>query len=141
MEKTKNKILWVDDEIELLRSNILFLEDKGYAVDKATNGEDAIEMAKSKDYDLIFLDEMMAGMGGLATGLRMRIVTLGALVCLALNGNPRILVAQKANADTSSSAPLAATGRKPTGMNADEIVRKLMQEYQTHFIQLQSEKK
>src|SRR5258706_479604 len=43
MEKTKNKILWVDDEIELLRSNILFLEDKGYYVDKATNGEDYIE--------------------------------------------------------------------------------------------------
>lgn len=67
MEKTKNKILWVDDEIELLRSNILFLEDKGYYVDKATNGEDAIEMVKTKDYNLIFLDEMMAGMGGLKT--------------------------------------------------------------------------
>ncbi|RPI19776.1 MAG: PglZ domain-containing protein [Ignavibacteriae bacterium] len=63
----KNKILWIDDEIELLRSNILFLEDKGYNVDKATNGEDAIEMVKKKDYNLIFLDEMMAGMGGLKT--------------------------------------------------------------------------
>jgi len=67
LEKNKNKILWVDDEIELLRSNILFLEDKGYAVDKATNGEDAIELVKDKSYDLIFLDEMMAGMGGLKT--------------------------------------------------------------------------
>ena len=44
MEKLKNKILWVDDEIELLHSNILFLEEKGYEVDKATNGEDAIDM-------------------------------------------------------------------------------------------------
>ena len=69
MEKVKNKILWVDDEIELLRSNIIFLEDKGYSVDKATNGEDAIEMVKDKGYDLIFLDEMMAGMGGGPTGL------------------------------------------------------------------------
>lgn len=67
MEKTKNKILWVDDEIDLLRSNILFLEDKGYSVDKATNGEDALTMVKDKTYDLIFLDEMMAGMGGLKT--------------------------------------------------------------------------
>lgn len=66
-EKLKNKILWVDDEIELLRSNILFLEDKGYFVEKATNGEDAVEMVKKKDFDLIFLDEMMAGMGGLKT--------------------------------------------------------------------------
>lgn len=67
MEKLKNKILWVDDEIELLRSNILFLEDKGYFVEKATNGEDAVDLVKSKDFDLIFLDEMMAGMGGLKT--------------------------------------------------------------------------
>ncbi|HMT10436.1 MAG TPA: response regulator, partial [Ignavibacteria bacterium] len=67
MEKLKNKILWVDDEIELLRSNILFLEDKGYFVDKATNGEDAVDLVKEKDFDLIFLDEMMAGMGGLKT--------------------------------------------------------------------------
>ena len=67
MEKLKNKILWVDDEIELSRSNILYLTDKGYVVDKATNGEDAIELVKKKDYDLIFLDEMMAGMGGLKT--------------------------------------------------------------------------
>ncbi len=67
MDRIKNKILWIDDEIELLRSNILFLEEKGYAVDEATNGEDAIDMVKKKDFDLIFLDEMMAGMGGLKT--------------------------------------------------------------------------
>lgn len=67
MEKIKNKILWVDDEIELLHSNILFLQEKGYEVDEATNGEDAIAMVRKKDYDLIFLDEMMAGMGGLKT--------------------------------------------------------------------------
>ena len=57
----------MDDEIELLRSNILFLEEKGYSVDEATNGEDAISLVRDKDYDLIFLDEMMAGMGGLKT--------------------------------------------------------------------------
>jgi DNA-binding response OmpR family regulator len=67
VDRIKNRILWIDDEIELLRSNILFLEDKGYSVDKATNGEDAIEMVRKKDFDLIFLDEMMAGMGGLKT--------------------------------------------------------------------------
>lgn len=67
MDRIKNRILWIDDEIELLRSNILFLEDKGFNVDKATNGEDAIDMVRKKDYDLIFLDEMMAGMGGLKT--------------------------------------------------------------------------
>lgn len=63
----KKKILWVDDEIDLLRSHIIFLSEKGYDVDTATNGEDALSMVKEKSYDLIFLDEMMAGMGGLET--------------------------------------------------------------------------
>lgn len=61
------KILWVDDEIELLRSHIIFLNEKGYDVDTVTNGEDAISEIKNKNYDLIFLDEMMSGLGGLET--------------------------------------------------------------------------
>ncbi|MEK9137314.1 MAG: bifunctional response regulator/alkaline phosphatase family protein, partial [Bacteroidota bacterium] len=67
MEETKGKILWVDDEIDLLRPHIRFLTDKGYSVDTATNGEDAIEMVRETGFDLVFLDEMMAGMGGLRT--------------------------------------------------------------------------
>ncbi|HEX9253747.1 MAG TPA: bifunctional response regulator/alkaline phosphatase family protein, partial [Ignavibacteriaceae bacterium] len=63
----RKKILWVDDEIELLRSHIIFLSEKGYEVDTVTNGEDAITSVKEKVYDIIFLDEMMAGMGGLET--------------------------------------------------------------------------
>ena len=63
----KKKLLWVDDEIDLLRSHIIFLSEKGYEVDTAMNGSDAIEAVKEKTYDLIFLDEMMAGMGGLET--------------------------------------------------------------------------
>jgi len=61
------RILWVDDEIELLRSHIIFLSEKGYDVDTVTNGEDAVNSVKENSYDLVFLDEMMAGMGGLET--------------------------------------------------------------------------
>jgi CheY-like chemotaxis protein len=67
MSSTKGKILWVDDEIELLRPHILFLKEKGYDVETATNGEDAVELVTKKRFDLVFLDEMMAGMGGLRT--------------------------------------------------------------------------
>lgn len=63
----KSRILWVDDEIELLRSHIFFLTDKGYEVETATNGEDAVSVVKDRNFDLIFLDEMMAGKGGLQT--------------------------------------------------------------------------
>lgn len=67
MEESKGKILWVDDEIDLLRSHIRFLTEKGYVVETATNGEDAITMVRQTGFDLVFLDEMMAGMGGLRT--------------------------------------------------------------------------
>ena len=49
----QKRILWVDDEIELLRSHIIFLSEKGYEVDTVTNGEDAIASVKEKAYDLI----------------------------------------------------------------------------------------
>ena len=61
------KILWIDDEIEMLRSHIIFLKEKGYDVTTFTNGKDAIAELKESEYDLIFLDEMMPGMGGLET--------------------------------------------------------------------------
>lgn len=61
------KILWVDDEVELLKPHILFLKAKGYEVDTCNNGYDAIDMAAAESYDLIILDEMMPGITGLET--------------------------------------------------------------------------
>ena len=61
------KILWVDDEVELLKPHVLFLKQKGYEVDTCNNGYDAIDMAAEGAYDLIILDEMMPGMTGLET--------------------------------------------------------------------------
>jgi DNA-binding response OmpR family regulator len=68
----KNKILWIDDEIDLLKSNILFLKQKGYEVSEANNGGDGITLIKEQDFDLVFLDEMMPGMGGLQTLLEIK---------------------------------------------------------------------
>ena len=61
------KILWVDDEIELLKPHILFLKGKGYDVETCNNGYDALELAQTHLFDLIILDEMMPGMTGLET--------------------------------------------------------------------------
>jgi len=60
-------LLWVDDEIELLRAHIIFLEKKGYEVVKVTNGTDAIDQCRQRTFDLILLDEMMPGLSGLET--------------------------------------------------------------------------
>ena len=60
-------LLWVDDEIELLRAHILFLKGKDYEVDTATNGRDALDRCRERSYDLILLDENMPGLTGLET--------------------------------------------------------------------------
>jgi len=61
------KILWTDDEIDLLRAHIIFLQEKGFDVITANNGSDAIELVKSNFFDIIFLDENMPGLSGLQT--------------------------------------------------------------------------
>jgi len=61
------KILWIDDEIDLLKPHILFLEKKNYKVTSCTNGTDAIELIDVERFDIIFLDENMPGITGLET--------------------------------------------------------------------------
>ncbi len=61
------RLLWIDDEIDLLRAHILFLEKKGYEVATASNGNDAVELCRVNNYDLILLDENMPGISGLET--------------------------------------------------------------------------
>ena len=61
------RILWVDDEIGSLKAHCLFLESKGYRVVTATNGTDAVTLVENESFDLVLVDEMMAGLDGLAT--------------------------------------------------------------------------
>jgi CheY-like chemotaxis protein len=63
----KYRILWADDEIDLLKPHILFLEAKGYAITPVNSGSDALEKIDHADFDLVFLDEHMPGMSGLET--------------------------------------------------------------------------
>src|SRR5271154_6098928 len=64
---TQGEILWVDDEIDSLKSQILFLKNKGYEVTPLTNGYDALELLKEKLVDVVLLDESMPGLTGLET--------------------------------------------------------------------------
>ncbi|RMH11226.1 MAG: response regulator [Gemmatimonadetes bacterium] len=65
MEATSRRILWVDDEIDLLKPHLLFLQARGYHVDAITNGDDALALMRENTYDLVLLDEQMPGRRGL----------------------------------------------------------------------------
>ena len=67
MSEKNGKILWADDEIDMLKAHVLFLESKGYEVVCATNGRDAVQSAMEQHFDIIFLDENMPGLSGLET--------------------------------------------------------------------------
>ncbi len=64
---TSQRILWADDEIDLLKPHLLFLRNRGYQVVTANNGRDALDLAESEPFDLIILDENMPGLTGLET--------------------------------------------------------------------------
>jgi CheY-like chemotaxis protein len=68
----QGKILWADDEIDLLKPHILFLESKGYTVDSVNNGSDAVDKSNENTYDIIFLDENMPGISGIEALTRIK---------------------------------------------------------------------
>ncbi len=77
------RILWVDDEIDLLRPHCLFLQQRGYHVDAITNGDDALALLRERPYDLVLIDEQMPGRRGLEVleilrreGLQARVVMI-----------------------------------------------------------------
>ena len=61
------KILWADDEIDLLKPHIMFLKNKGYDVTTVSNGRDALDALDHDRFNLILLDENMPGLSGLET--------------------------------------------------------------------------
>jgi DNA-binding response OmpR family regulator len=69
---TTRKILWADDEIDLLRSHHLFLRERGYEVTPVSNGEDALALIRQEHFDIVLLDEMMPGLDGLSTLARIK---------------------------------------------------------------------
>ncbi len=75
-------ILWTDDEIDLLKPYILFLQEKGYHISTAANGNDALKMVEENDFDLIFLDENMPGLSGLQTLEQIKNISPGVPVIM-----------------------------------------------------------
>ena len=88
------RLLWVDDEIEMLRPHILFLEKKGYEIDTATNGADAIDLCRESSFDLILLDENMPGLSGLETLMQLKELTPNVPVVMVTKNEEEDLMEQ-----------------------------------------------
>ncbi|MBN1464189.1 bifunctional response regulator/alkaline phosphatase family protein [candidate division KSB1 bacterium] len=88
----KKKILWVDDEIDLLRPHVLFLENKGYSVKTLTNAEDAIELVRNEDFDIMLLDEMLHGMDGLTALAELKEINPGLPIIMVTKSEEESLM-------------------------------------------------
>ncbi|OYD15926.1 hypothetical protein CH330_04165 [candidate division WOR-3 bacterium JGI_Cruoil_03_51_56] len=86
------KLLWIDDEIDMLRPFIYTLKEKGYEVETATNGPDGLELLREKDFDLVLLDQIMSGMDGLETLRRIKEAQPNIFVTMVTKSDKEILV-------------------------------------------------
>ncbi len=84
-------ILWADDEIELLKGHVIFLEKKGYDVTTVSNGADAIDECRKRTFDLVMLDEMMPGLTGLETLQRVKEIQPQTPVVMVTRAKKRTL--------------------------------------------------
>ena len=139
------KILWVDDEIDLLKPHIIFLKGKGYDVLTVNNGRDAIDLAEQNKPDLIFLDENMPGLSGLETLARIKqILPLTPVIMITKNEEEGVM-------DQAVGQKIADYLIKPVNPNqillsikknlhADDLVqRQTSGDYRSEFMQIGDE--
>lgn len=86
------RLLWIDDEIDLLRPYIYALRNKGYTVETATNGPDGLALLRAQDFDLVLLDQAMAGMQGLEVLRMIKDIDPGGLVAMVTKSDDEALI-------------------------------------------------
>lgn len=135
-------ILWTDDEIDLLRAHIFFLREKGYEVDTANNGPDALDLVRKNYYDIIFLDENMPGLSGLETLAQIKTISPNVPVVMITKSEEESIM------DEAIGSKIADYLIKPVNprqillslkKNVEKkrlITRQTTQDYQTEFMQI-----
>ena len=117
-------LLWVDDEIELLKAHIIFLEKKGYEVITVSNGPDAIDQCRQQTFDLILLDEMMPGLSGLETLQQIKEIQPATPVVMCTKSEEENIIALSQEEHTSQrysyrSNPKRLSARLPANRHAN----------------------
>ena len=118
---SKERILWADDEIDLLKPHILFLQNKGYEVETVTNGRDALDALGSQIFNLIILDENMPGISGLEALQRIKIMQPNVPVIMITKSEEEDIMNQAIGSKNLHSEALIT--EKVTGDYQQEFMR------------------
>ena len=105
-------VLWVDDEAELLEPHRMFLRDKGFSVESATNAEDAAELLRRRPFDLVLLDEQMPGRRGLEAFREMREISPNLAIVMVTKSEEDTTLTEALGADVSAYLVKPVTPRQ-----------------------------
>jgi len=139
---SKERILWADDEIDLLKPHILFLENKGYEVETVTNGRDAIDLLGSQIFNLIILDENMPGISGLEALQRIKIMQPNVPVIMITKSEEENLMNQAIGGEIADYLikpvnPMQILSSIKKNLHSDALIaEKVTGDYQQEFMRI-----
>ena len=139
---SKERILWADDEIDLLKPHILFLENKGYEVETVTNGRDAIDALGNQIFNLIILDENMPGISGLEALQRIKILQPNVPVIMITKSEEENIMNQAIGSEIADYLikpvnPMQILLSIKKNLHSDELIAvKVSGDYQQEFMRI-----
>ena len=139
---SKERILWADDEIDLLKPHILFLENKGYEVETVTNGRDAIDMLSNQIFNLIILDENMPGISGLEALQRIKIMQPNVPVIMITKSEEENIMNQAIGGEIADYLikpvnPMQILSSIKKNLHSDALIaEKVTGDYQQEFMRI-----
>ena len=139
---SKERILWADDEIDLLKPHILFLENRGYEVETVTNGRDAIDALSNQIFNLIILDENMPGISGLEALQRIKIMQPNVPVIMITKSEEENIMNQAIGSEIADYLikpvnPMQILLSIKKNLHSDELIaEKVTGDYQQEFMRI-----
>ncbi len=139
---SKERILWADDEIDLLKPHIIFLQNKGYEVETVTNGRDALDALESQLFSLIILDENMPGISGLEALQRIKIMQPNVPVIMITKSEEEDIMNQAIGSEIADYLikpvnPMQILLSIKKNLHSDELITdKVTSDYQQEFMRI-----
>ena len=139
---SKERILWADDEIDLLKPHILFLENKGYEVETVTNGRDAIDALSNQIFNLIILDENMPGISGLEALQRIKIMQPNVPVIMITKSEEENIMNQAIGGEIADYLikpvnPMQILSSIKKNLHSEDLIsQKVTGDYQQEFMRI-----